>query len=182
MNGYPHPSLAAFGRDLRRIAEQFEKSKERESIKKRADDVNLESIRYEEFHHLLQNLFSNGVSRERIVVLFFFCSDLAYRAATSGTFHLCRLLFTWSLTFVIDRVCLWVQTQGGWAVVLGEYFPRFAVTACAVLGCIAFGIYIKRYLTGNWNPALLLTYEYLFAYFTLHDNVFHWLTERSKSS
>lgn len=147
MNGYAHPSLATFGRDLKRIAEQFEKSKERDAIKKKAGEVNLESIRYEDFKSLLMDLFRGGISREKIVVLFFFCSDLAFRSVTAGTAHLCCQLFTWSSAFIMDFVCHWVQTQGGWAVVLGDYVPRVVMTAFAFLGCIACAMYIKRCIT-----------------------------------
>lgn len=148
INGYAHPNLAAFGRDLKRIAEQFEKSKERDAIKQKAAEVNLANIGYEDFKCLLMDLFREGVSRERIVVLFFFCSDLTFRSVTAGTPHLCCQLFTWSLAFVMDFICDWVRCQGGWGVVLGEYVPKLAVTAFAVLGSIACFLYIKRCISG----------------------------------
>ena len=147
INGYAHPSLATFGRDLKRIAEQFEKSKERDAIKRKAEEVNLHAIEYEGFRSLLLDLFREGISRAKIIVLFFFCSDLAFRSATLGTTQRCCKLFTWSLAFIMDVVCDWVRRQGGWGVVLGEYVPKFFMTACAVLGCIAFSIYIKRCIT-----------------------------------
>lgn len=147
INGYAHPSLAAFGRDLKRIAEQFEKSKERDAIKKKAEEVNLEAIRYEDFKSLVMDLFREGISREKIIVLFFFCSDLAFRSVTAGTAHLCCQLFTWSIAFIMDFVCDWVRRQGGWGVVLGEYIPKLVITVCAFLGCIAFTLYIKRCIT-----------------------------------
>jgi len=152
LNGYTQPTLAAFGRDLRKIAEQFEKSKERQDIKRKAEQVDLDGIRYDDFKGLLRNFFSDGcISRSRIIVLFCFCSDLALRAFVTGAGRMCCQLFTWSVAFIMESVCNWVQSQGGWGVVLGDYIPRFAITACALFGCVAFAIYIRRNL---WSTSL----------------------------
>jgi len=147
VNGYAHPRLSAFARDLRKIAEKFEESQERLAIRNKAEEVDLDGIRYEEFKSLLCNFFDDGsISRSRIIVLFFFCSDLARRALMNGTINLFRQLFTWSIAFIMGSVCSWVQNQGGWGVVLGDYVPKLAVTLCAFLGCAAFAVYIKKNL------------------------------------
>lgn len=39
LNGYAHPVMSALGRDLRRIAERFENSREREEIRETVNDV-----------------------------------------------------------------------------------------------------------------------------------------------
>lgn len=38
-NGHPNPCLAQLGRDLRRIADDFERSQERRNIKNKANQV-----------------------------------------------------------------------------------------------------------------------------------------------
>ena len=109
--------------------------------------MDLDGIRYDDFKSLLFNFFEDGsISRSRIIVLFFFCSDLARRAVMNGTLGLCRQLFTWSVAFIMGSVCSWVQKQGGWGVVLGDYIPKLAVTLCAVAGFAAFLVYIKKNL------------------------------------
>ena len=96
---------------------------------------------------MLSELFEGGkITRERIMVLFFFCSDVAARALEldiGGSLSLCQL-FTWSIAFILDVICNWVQRQGGWAVVLGDYIPRFAVNIFAAIGVVACAVIIKQ--------------------------------------
>ena len=107
------------------------------------------SISYDGFKNVLAELFGDGqFSRSRVIVLFFFCSDLANRAVSKGAGILCCQLLTWSLAYIRDVVCLWVQNQGGWGVVLGQVVPRIAFTMCALFGAAAFAIYIKKSLFG----------------------------------
>ncbi|CAG2111042.1 unnamed protein product [Medioppia subpectinata] len=148
-NGYNISShvMVSVGRDLRRISESFARSAERAEVREKAFRINLRDLTKEEFNSLLSELFLNGtISRERIVVLFFFCSDLAVNAFTNGPIGYFKRLIQWSLSYIFNNICLWVQKHGGWEIVLGSYVPRLAITACAILGCIAFGIYIKRSL------------------------------------
>lgn len=125
--------------------------------------INIRDLTNDEFNSLLSELFLNGnITRERIVVLFFFCSDLAISAITNGPIAYFKRLIQWSLNYILNNICQWVQRQGGWVwvtlpvwsvivisfwlqeLVLGTYIPRMAITACAVMGCIAFAIYIRR--------------------------------------
>ncbi|CAG2169894.1 unnamed protein product [Oppiella nova] len=148
-NGYniSSPLMVSVGRDLRRISEAFARSTERAEVRERAFRINFRDLTREEFNSLLSELFLNGnISRERIVVLFFFCSDLAVNAFTNGSIAYFKRLIQWSLSYIFNHICLWVQRQGGWEIVLGSYVPRLAITVFALMGCLAFGIYIKRSL------------------------------------
>lgn len=75
--------------------------------------VDLQNINYEEFVKFLNELFSNGISRERIVVLLFFCSDIVVRAYNNPLSNF-KKLYNWFLQYIIDKVCTWVQDHGGW--------------------------------------------------------------------
>lgn len=75
--------------------------------------VDIEHINYEEFYQFLNELFSTGISRERIVVLLFFCSDIVVRAYNNPLANFKRL-FNWFLEYIIDKVCDWVKDHGGW--------------------------------------------------------------------
>lgn len=146
-DGYAEANLARFGRDLRRIAEQFEQSPERIAVRKKASEIDLKSIGYKGFREMLLELFLDGeISRERIMVLFFFCSDLAVRALVTETGKNVSQLFTWSIAFLLESICSWVQRQGGWGVVLGSYVPKLAITCFAVMGCMALAVYLKKSL------------------------------------
>lgn len=147
LDGYRSEYLATFGRDLRRIADQFERSRERRNIRIEASRVDLSHIGYHSFREMLSELFEGGkITRERIMVLFFFCSDVAARALevdVGGSLSISQL-FTWSMAFILDFICTWVQRQGGWAVVLGDYIPRLAINVFAAIGFFACAIIIKQ--------------------------------------
>lgn len=149
LNGYRISSslMSSVGSDLRSISEAFARSAERAQVRERASRINIRSLTYEHFTQLLSELFLNGnITREGIVVLFFFCTDLAIQAFTNGPIDYFRQLIQWSLSYIINNVCEWVQRQGGWDIVLGNYFPKLAFTVFALLGCLAFGVYIRRNL------------------------------------
>ena len=72
------------------------------------------NISYQEFKDLLTELFAaGGITKERIVVLFFFCSDVAIRSLRRGA-ELCRQFLHWSFSFITEKVCSWVRSHGGW--------------------------------------------------------------------
>ncbi|KAK7475127.1 hypothetical protein BaRGS_00033619 [Batillaria attramentaria] len=105
------------------------------------------NITYEEFKDLLTELFAaGGITKERIVVLFFFCSDVAIRCLKRGA-ELCSQFITWSMSFITEKVCSWVRSHGGWGAVMGSSFnslPRVLLLATAIF--IGFGVirYISR--------------------------------------
>lgn len=76
--------------------------------------MDINSITHEEFMGFLDELFTDGITKERIVVLFFFCSDVVVRAYSNP--ESLRNLFMWSLEFIFDRVCGWVRDHGGWVI------------------------------------------------------------------
>ncbi|RWS17507.1 apoptosis regulator BAX-like protein [Dinothrombium tinctorium] len=163
-DGYSNSLLASIGRDLRRIAEEVEKSCERETIRRRASEIDIFGTTHEEFRRLLNELFFNGISRERIVVLFFFCTDVALRAYDSYPLEYCFRFLSWSLSFILDTICDWVQRHGGWVscsaftfsltqpsfltqgVVLGTYIANLGYFALMVVVGISCVIYIKKNL------------------------------------
>lgn len=72
-------------------------------------------LTYSNFKTILTELFTNGgITREKIVILFFFCSDLAVKAYRNSYVTNCITLLSWSLRFIFDFVCEWVQSKGGW--------------------------------------------------------------------
>ncbi|XP_015793053.1 apoptosis regulator BAX [Tetranychus urticae] len=137
--------LTSVGEDLRRIAAKIEASSEREKIRRRARSVNLRIDSFERFSAMLKGLFpDNHITRERIVVLFFFCSDIAVRAYSSSPVAHFHKLIGWSLKFIFSHICSLVRSQGGWNKVISNFVQGTAITVCAILGSVAFAMYIKR--------------------------------------
>ncbi|XP_041373671.1 uncharacterized protein LOC121386736 [Gigantopelta aegis] len=118
--GYNNPLWAKAGRELRWMADAFAKTEERKKIRKRAMEVGITEVSFQQFYDLLKELFfEGGFTKERIMVLFFFCTDVAVRSLRQGA-ELFKRFLQWSLTFITDNVCSWVQQQGGWGRVFGD--------------------------------------------------------------
>jgi len=55
------------------------------------------------------------MTRERILVVFFFCTDLALFALQNHTLNLFRQLMQWSTDFITGpRLCHFISNNGGW--------------------------------------------------------------------
>jgi len=105
--------------DLSSLAERFSRSEGREEVRERAELVDLSTLNSENFNSLLSELFHDGgITQERLLVLFFFCSDLTIRACREGLTSLCRKITLWTLAFIRGTVTCSVRIQGGWSRVL----------------------------------------------------------------
>lgn len=137
--------MAGYGRELRRIADEFEKTRERQIIKERANQVQLSDINKESFFELMSELFEGGITGERIVMLFLFSTDVALRAACQAQDLVVKLL-SWSFSFIIDIVCKVVHELGGWDNLLCRQLPYVLMLCFLALGTCAFAVYLKRAL------------------------------------
>ena len=135
--------------DLATLAERFSRSIGREQVRQRAEQVEIGSITQENFTMMLSELFHDGgITQERILVLFFFCSDLAIRAVRSGLKTVFASLTKWTVVFMRGTVAAWVRCRGGWDTVLSGgvnmasqvVFMGMCVAVISVCVC-----YVKRH-------------------------------------
>ncbi|KAH3830553.1 hypothetical protein DPMN_103798 [Dreissena polymorpha] len=123
------------GTELRRYADDFAKSKERKKVRNKANEIlerqGSSPIAREQFRAMLSELLKGGITRHKIIVLFFFCVDVTI-AAMYRTIELCRDLVQWSLEFIVEKVCSWVQNNGGWGAVFDSSM-KFIGKAATVL-------------------------------------------------
>ena len=123
--------------------------------------MDLDTLSQQNLTLMLSELFHDGgVTQERLMVLFYFCSDLAVRAVKTGLLSLVSTLTSWSLTFIRGAVSAWVRCRGGWSRVLASLTPgpdttdtaapspinqvAFVSACAAVVGVCA--VYIKKNL------------------------------------
>jgi hypothetical protein len=100
-----NPVWRAAGRDLKMLADQFAQSREREAVRRRAESVDVTSLDMQQFMELLKELFQGGqITRERILVLFFFCSDLSIMAVRCQLNGMLAKLTQWTLLFIRNKV------------------------------------------------------------------------------
>ncbi|TRY62165.1 hypothetical protein TCAL_02108 [Tigriopus californicus] len=119
LGNFQNPAWRQAGRDLQLLADEFCRSRERDQVRWRAEQVDIRSLTMNKFMALLNELFEGGqITRERILVLFFFCSDVSILAVKHHLSGILSQLTKWTLAFIKDRICLWVQSNGGWQAVL----------------------------------------------------------------
>lgn len=149
-------------RDMSNLAETFRRSGGRQEVAEQVASIDLGTLTQENLSLMLSQLFEDGVTPARLLVLFYFCSDLAVRAARASLHHLMASVTSWSLAFVRGVVSTWVRIRGGWTRVLQALSPAsglepnntsasktvnqvaFASACAAVVGVCA--IYMKKNL------------------------------------
>ncbi|KAK3927528.1 Apoptosis regulator BAX [Frankliniella fusca] len=136
------------GRTLRQIAEAFSHSPQRLKVQEYANHINLQSLNYNSFSDLLYGLFQEGgVTQARVLVLFFFCADIALRALKEKLTQHFQQLVDWTSRYITERLSAWVLEHGGWAAVLQEsvdHAYRMAVVSLGILSLAALSIFVWR--------------------------------------
>merc|ERR1719219_3046045 len=150
LENFSNPVWRQTGRELQILADAFARSPGRICVRQRAEQVDVRGLDMEKFGALLKGLFENGqITRERILVLFFFCSDVAILAIRQKAASLVANLTQWSLDFIRNQICSWVQENGGWSAVLRSGLSVMQQTA--VIGtCIAVFVCCMIYIRKNW--------------------------------
>ncbi|GAB1604990.1 hypothetical protein Ahia01_000780800 [Argonauta hians] len=134
----------AMGRELQLLADQFALSNERKEVRNKAQSSRLVFNNYDEFAELLESLFNpGGITRSRIIVLFFFCSDLAIRTLKECANFFSKFL-TWFFKFLSRKICYWVERNGGWFAVLHSE-PRYKYLIVTLVIC-ASAIFVYKWV------------------------------------
>ncbi|XP_054756426.2 uncharacterized protein LOC129262345 [Lytechinus pictus] len=141
---YKNPNWAKSGRDLRLLADQFASSRERAGVREKArETVGDSEISAAMFWDLLSELFFQGtITRERIVVLFCFCSDVAIFALQRNSIDYFHRFMVWALQYIRSKVCSWVADNGGWEAVLYLSVNYITPLGKIAIACaLAFAVY-----------------------------------------
>lgn len=109
---------------LRTVSQEFSQTPMRQWVREQAARAPLEQLDFQAFSQLLYGLFQEGgVTWERIVVLFYFCTDLAARAISESLPLRFQMIVEWSLQFFAgDRMIQWVFDHGGWVSQFNRFF------------------------------------------------------------
>lgn len=147
--GFSNPTWSRAGQELQKLADAFAKTEERRRVQVMAKSVNLRSMNMENFFELCAELFSDGITRERIVALFTFVGDVAVHQVRLRGEEFLQLLMKWSLKYLVDNICRWVQAAGGWVVVLccgANMLYKGTILAFCIVGTLAAGLFIYKTL------------------------------------
>ena len=122
------------------LAERFQRSGGREEVRRSAERVDISSINQENLTHLLTELFRDGVTQERVLVLFFFSSDLTLRVLRAGMVSLVSRLTDWVVTFIRRVVSCLVRLEGGWRSLLSSITSHSDLTTVLSLSAALLGL------------------------------------------
>ncbi|XP_077988580.1 apoptosis regulator BAX-like [Glandiceps talaboti] len=150
---YRYPMWARTGKELRRLADTFSQTNERHQVRERACRISLhEDFTYDHFKDLVSTLFSGGMTRERIVILFFFCSDMAILTLRQNMLDYFNRILMWSLRYISERVCSWVREHGGWEPVIRGSLPYLncaAAIAIIATSLVIGWVYLRNRSSGQ---------------------------------
>ncbi len=117
-------------------------------MRERADLVDLDTLTADNFRVLLEELFYGGITRERVIVLFFFCSDLTIRIVKSGFNKIFSKVSKWTFDFIREVLAKWIRIQGGWSQVLRTQNPLVEVATVIGVACLVMmgiSMFAKRF-------------------------------------
>ena len=116
--GYNHGQENILTQELNTLAASFRRSGGREEVMRRAEMVDMETLTLDNLTLMLTELFVDGVTQERVMVLFYFISDLVIRAVKTGVIRVISSVSSWSLKFIRGTLSTWVRLRGGWRQIL----------------------------------------------------------------
>lgn len=65
------------------------------------------------FNH--QGVFKEGgVTWERVLVLFYFCTDLSIRALKEKIVEYFFWIYNWTTLYITRQLSVWIEQEGGW--------------------------------------------------------------------
>ncbi|CAL1527971.1 unnamed protein product [Lymnaea stagnalis] len=112
--GYKHLKWAKDAASLRIMANKLLATCDRKKIKEDATKMDAD-ISKDQYIRKLENLLQDGeITANKILLLFFFCSDAAVHALPLSWERFSQI-FQWSILFISEHVCLFVYDTGGWS-------------------------------------------------------------------
>ncbi|XP_032795741.2 uncharacterized protein LOC116932114 isoform X1 [Daphnia magna] len=148
---FSNPLWVCNASSLRQLANEFSLSPLRNEVCYRAQSVDLTTLNGQNFSEMIQEVFSGGsLTKERILVVFFFCSDVALFALQNHTLNLFCKLIQWSTDYITGKFSNFICSQGGWTAVLNSSMNtllKMSATAACCVAVIAMLVFIRN----NWK-------------------------------
>ncbi|EFX86309.1 hypothetical protein DAPPUDRAFT_313331 [Daphnia pulex] len=148
---FSNPLWICNASNLRQLANEFSQSPLRNEVRLRAQSVDLTTLNGQNFSEMIQEIFSGGtLTRERVLVVFFFCSDVALFALQNHTLNLFSKLIQWSTDYITGRFSNFISSQGGWTAVLNNSINtllKVSATAACCVAVVAMLVFIRN----NWK-------------------------------
>lgn len=127
-----------------------------EQLLKIADDINRNvelqrlvnqveaNCAQEIFMNVARSIFADGINWGRVVALFHLAYKLIYRAITTNHIENIRLVISWVLQVIKDRLYSWIVQQGGWEGVIRGFTRWRTVAMVASIVFVASLVYYRK--------------------------------------
>lgn len=96
------------------------------------------------FMRVAHSIFDDGINWGRIVALFHLAYKLIYKAITSNHMENIRLVISWVLQIIKDRIYLWLVQQGGWEGAIRRFTRWRTVAIVASVVLVASLVYYRK--------------------------------------
>lgn len=144
LGGRPHEqedqNVKLVVEQLLKIADDINRNVELQRLVNQVDGVCAQDI----FMTVARNIFSDGINWGRIVALFHLAYKLIYRAITTNHIENIRLVISWVLQVIKDRLYSWIVQQGGWEGVISGFTRWRNIAIVASIVFVASLVYYRK--------------------------------------
>lgn len=97
------------------------------------------------FMKVATSIFTDGINWGRVVALFHLAYRLISKALTSNHLENIRMIISWVLRFIRERLYPWLVQQGGWVGVIHDFSSRWRTVAIvASIALVAAFVYYRK--------------------------------------
>ncbi|XP_061592946.1 apoptosis regulator BAX-like [Cololabis saira] len=96
------------------------------------------------FMTVARSIFVDGINWGRVVALFHLASRLIYRALTTNHLENIRMVISWVLQVIRERLSPWILQQGGWEGVIQSFSRWRTATIVASVVLVAAFVYYRK--------------------------------------
>ncbi|TNN28653.1 Apoptosis regulator BAX [Liparis tanakae] len=96
------------------------------------------------FMKVATSIFTDGINWGRVVALFHLAYRLISKALTSNHLENIRIIISWVLRFIRERLYPWLVQQGGWVGVIHDFSRWRTVAIVASVALVAALVYYRK--------------------------------------
>ncbi|XP_029904412.1 apoptosis regulator BAX [Myripristis murdjan] len=139
-NEQQDPQIKEVVEQLLKIAEEINRNAELQRLISQVPNNCAQDV----FMTVARSIFTDGINWGRVVALFHLAYRLIYKALTTNHLENIRIIISWVLQFIREKLYFWIVQQGGWeGVIRGISRWRTAAVVASVVLVFAFVYYRK---------------------------------------
>ncbi|XP_068429125.1 apoptosis regulator BAX [Clinocottus analis] len=138
-NEQQDPQVKEVVQQLLKIADEINRNAELTRLINQVQDNCAQDI----FMQVARNIFADGINWGRVVALFHLAYRLIYKALTTNHVENIRVIISWVLRVIRERLYRWLVQQGGWVGVIRDFSRWRNVAIVASVALVAALVYYR---------------------------------------